>query len=96
MSGAAKSSIIPPGLRKELPLVVLRSHPNTPNALPPDMEGRWIETNPAWPEMSVDSVLDKLFPPCRAVWTEFSEDNREHSSDMSAYVVLVTTGRRTT
>ncbi len=43
-----------------VPLVSLKSHPDTPGVMPEEHEGMWISTNPAWPEMSVTSHLGSL------------------------------------
>ncbi|MFO0971125.1 MAG: hypothetical protein U0520_02120 [Candidatus Saccharimonadales bacterium] len=59
----------------DVPLAVIRSHPDTPNALSEWGEGRWLETNPAWPEKSVDHALGKLG--VQAVWAEASADQTE-------------------
>jgi len=59
----------------DVPLAVLRSHPDTPNVLPEKHEGMWISTNPAWPERTVDEVLRKFG--LRAVWEDSSKDLTE-------------------
>ena len=59
----------------DIPFAALRSHPDTPDVLPKGHEGLWIGTNPAWPEMSVDSALGKMG--LKAVWKEASPDLKE-------------------
>jgi hypothetical protein len=41
------------------PLAALRSHPDEPGALPEHLEGLWVDTNPAWPEMSIQAKLGR-------------------------------------
>ncbi|HEY4963199.1 MAG TPA: hypothetical protein VIH90_00695 [Candidatus Saccharimonadales bacterium] len=40
-------------------LAVFRSHPETPNVLPEELEGMWTDTNPAWPEETARVMLGK-------------------------------------
>jgi hypothetical protein len=80
--------------RTDLPVVVLRSHPSSPGALPSSMEGLVVHCNPAWPEATVDRVLHKLDPPCHAFWGGSSAGDREDHGGISAMVVYVTPGAR--
>ncbi len=71
---------IRPGLLREVvdintPLAVLRSHPDASGTLPSEREGIWTDTNPAWPEMSIDTQL-KLIG-IHAVWADCSSDYTE-------------------
>lgn len=67
---------------------VLRSHPETPNALPEELEGMWTDTNPAWPEMSIDAKLGKLG--LRTTWALVSRNVTETYELVPAMVEDVT------
>lgn len=55
----------------DVPHALLLSHPNTPGALPEDLEGMWVDTNPAWPEMSLNVYLGQFG--CIAALAESAE-----------------------
>ena len=77
----------------ESTLMVMRSHPDFPNTLSPELEGLWFSANPAWPEATVDLVLaQSLNPPCHTVWQEFDAELREDRDGEKAYVVYVRPG----
>lgn len=63
------------GQHLDVPLAVLRSHPDTPNTMPPDREGLWTDTNPAWPQLSIDYQLGRWG--LKASWDSFDMDNTE-------------------
>ena len=81
--------------RIDCPLVVFRSHPNFPNTLAPDVDGVWSGTNPAWPDATVDLILDQLQPPCHTDWKEFKVDVVEERDGLKASIVYVKPGPRT-
>jgi hypothetical protein len=64
---------------------IVRSHPDTPDALPPYMEGKAVSVNPAWPEMTIDYALRNV--DCIAAWDSFSPERREEWSGQSLMVV---------
>ena len=78
----------------DVPLVVFRSHPDFPNTLAPEIEGAWSCTNPAWPDASVDWILDRLDSPCRTNWQEFDQARTEERDGLKASVVYVKPGVR--
>jgi|GEM_PF-6437942 len=78
--------------RTDCPLVVLRSHPNFPNALAPELEGVWTDTNPAWPQETVKLILKQLDPPCHTDWKDFDNNRIEKSNNLEAFVVYVKPG----
>lgn len=78
--------------RTDCPLVSLRSHPNFPNTLSPELEGTWIGTNPSWPEATVDSTLDTLDPPCHTDWDDYDEKRTEKRGKLEAFVIYVRPG----
>lgn len=59
----------------DVPFAALRSHPDTPNALPEGQEGLWISTNPAWREISVNAALGKMG--LTAAWEMTSPDLKD-------------------
>lgn len=87
------------GLRKDVPHGVLRSHPDFPGTLEPEDEGRWVECNPAWPEMTINWKLGELTQDLlkegrfrhqiEAVWEECSLEVTEERDALSATVILV-------
>lgn len=79
---------------KDVPLVVFRSHPDFPNVLSPEVEGVWSSTNPAWPDATVDLILDQLQPPCHTDWKEFDFDKKEDKDGLKASIVYVKPGPR--
>ena len=81
--------------RTDCPLVVFRSHPDFPNTLAAELEGVWSGTNPAWPDATVDLILDQLQPPCHTDWKEFKFDVMEERGDLKASIVYVKPGPRT-
>jgi hypothetical protein len=78
--------------RTDCPLVVLRSHPDFPGTLSPELEGIWTDTNPAWPEETVKCILRKLEPPCHTDWRDFSGERLEERDGLKAFVVYVRPG----
>ena len=70
-----RPSILRNVVHLDVPHAVLRSHPDNPQSLPEDLEGMWIDTNPAWPEISIDCTLGRLG--LVAVWKETSPDITE-------------------
>ena len=71
----------------DVPLAVLRSHPDTPNALPENHEGMWTSTNPAWPEQSIDAVMRKLG--ARASWEDTSSERVSKHMNLSQPWLMV-------
>ena len=83
----------PSGLRTDEPLAVLYSHPDFPNTLSEKYEGRWIGTNPAWPELSVESFLDRwLGKDFHVLWADSSADNYEVRDGLKGVIVYVRPG----
>ncbi len=84
------------GLRIGYPLAVLRSHPNHPGTLPEKLEGRWVDSNPAWPEWSIDSYLGRWASGCYADWDGASKDRYEERDGLKGVVVYVKPGNAPT
>jgi hypothetical protein len=76
----------------ECPLAVLRSHPNFPKTLSPELEGVVVATNPAWPEETIKLVLQNFDPPCHTDWKDFSQERTEERNGRKAFVVYVRPG----
>jgi hypothetical protein len=81
--------------RTDCPLIVFRSHPDFPNTLAPEVDGAWSGTNPAWPDATVDLILDQLQPPCHTDWKEFKHEIMEERDGLKASIVYVKPGPRT-
>ena len=99
-SGAVKNykparnpNAIEPG-NPECPLAVLRSHPDFPETLSPELEGVVVATNPAWPDATVDLVLQEFEPACHTDWKDFSQERTEDRDGRTAYVVYVRPGAK--
>lgn len=78
--------------RTDCPIVVLRSHPDFPGTLSPELEGVWTGTNPAWPDATVDLILSKLEPPCHTDWKDFNQERTEIRDPLHALVIYVRPG----
>lgn len=76
------------------PRYVLRSHPKFPKTLAPAVEAKVYTANPAWPERSVDWVLDRLNPPCHADWEASRSPKIERGDKQKPLVVFVRPGPR--
>lgn len=82
--------------RTDCDLVVFRSHPDFPNTLAPEVEGVWSGTNPAWPDATVDLILEQLDPPCHTNWKDFVKGGLEQRNGLVATVVYVRPGPKST
>ncbi|MBX4205083.1 MAG: hypothetical protein KW788_02735 [Candidatus Doudnabacteria bacterium] len=78
--------------RTDCPLAVLRSHPNFPGTLAPELEGIWTGTNPAWPEETIKLMLKQLDPPCHTDWGDFDKKRTEEKDGLTGTVVYVRPG----
>jgi len=78
--------------RTDCQLAVLRSHPDCPSTLAYGVEGVWTSTNPAWPEMSIDALLERLKPPCHADWETTKAQVMEEKDGHKGMVVYVRPG----
>lgn len=87
---APRAKLTPSGLRTDnVPYVVLRSHPDSPESLPSKWEGRWRDVSPMLPKATVDNLLSCLKPPCVAVWEDSSKENTEERDGITAVIVYV-------
>lgn len=78
--------------RTDAPLAVLRSHPDFPNTIVPELEGAWMNLNPAWPWETVRFYLSRFEPPCHALTSDLGLDKVEEKDGLKAHVVYVRPG----
>lgn len=83
------ANVYPNGLQKDVPLAVLRSHPDFPGFLPEKWEGRWVSLNPAWPEASIVHYVGNLRIP--SVWSreDSSPDLVEHRDGLEGHIAYI-------
>lgn len=83
-----RGPMVRPGPLREVeplnvPLAVLRSHPNYPGTLDINDEGKWLSTNPAWPERT---VMAKIGKGVMVAWDDCSPDLTETYELVPDYV----------
>ena len=83
------ANVHPNGLQMGVPLAVFRSHPSFPGSLPEKWEGRWVSLNPAWPEMSVTSLVGCLRTPSVWVREDSSPDSKEYRDGLEGVIVYI-------
>lgn len=82
-------NVHPNGLLKDVPLAVLRSHPQFAGLLPEKWEGRWVSLNPAWQEMSVRCYVGQLRLPCTWSRKDSAPDHVERRDGLEALIVYI-------